>query len=60
MDPKTHFDQDCNPGMFLIMVRQPRWWWSAHHAGSTGHVCLDGYTTPQDNSKTKKERVSRT
>jgi hypothetical protein len=27
---------------------------------STGHVCLDGDTTPQDNSKTKKEGVSRT
>jgi len=27
---------------------------------STGHVCLDGDTTPQDNGKTKKEGVSRT
>ena len=29
-------------------------------ACSTGHVCLDGDTTPQDNGKTKKEGVSRT
>ena len=27
---------------------------------STGHACLDGDTTPQDNGKTKKEGVSRT
>jgi hypothetical protein len=27
---------------------------------STGHVCLDGDTTPQDNGKTRKEGVSRT
>ena len=28
--------------------------------GSTGHVCLDGDTTPQDNGKTRKECVRRT
>lgn len=27
---------------------------------STGHVCVDGDTTPQNNGKTKKEGVSRT